>query len=74
MATGFPVTALTVPGLATAGPGRDGWPYQPRPAGSRAAEAAAKVALRAIPYFAWANRGPAQMRVWLPERPAPAGQ
>jgi hypothetical protein len=23
--------------------------------------------LTAIPYFAWANRGPADMRVWIPE-------
>jgi DUF1680 family protein len=25
-----------------------------------------KVALRLIPYYAWANRGPAAMSVWLP--------
>jgi DUF1680 family protein len=24
------------------------------------------VALTAIPYFRWANRGPAAMRVWIP--------
>jgi uncharacterized protein len=26
--------------------------------------------LMAIPYFAWANRGPGEMRVWLPRTPA----
>jgi DUF1680 family protein len=24
--------------------------------------------VRAIPYFAWANRGASDMRVWVPER------
>ncbi len=27
----------------------------------------ARVPLTAIPYFAWANRGPREMRVWIPE-------
>jgi len=26
--------------------------------------------LMAVPYFAWANRGPGEMRVWLPRTPA----
>lgn len=30
------------------------------------AEKSAALTLRAIPYFAWANRGPAAMRVWVP--------
>jgi uncharacterized protein len=29
---------------------------------------AATAELRAVPYFAWANRGESDMRVWLPER------
>jgi hypothetical protein len=26
--------------------------------------------LRLIPYYAWANRGPAAMQVWIPYQPA----
>jgi DUF1680 family protein len=26
------------------------------------------VALTAVPYYAWANRGPGAMRVWIPRR------
>lgn len=33
-----------------------------------AREDSASVALRAIPYYAWANRGPNAMRVWMPRR------
>jgi DUF1680 family protein len=41
-----------------------GWPYRP----ARAADTApgTAVALVAVPYFAWANRGIGPMRVWLP--------
>jgi uncharacterized protein len=59
---GHQVTALTVAGLVRGAAG-DGWPYrrqQPSPPLTPAR-------LRLIPYYAWANRGPAQMRVWLPE-------
>ncbi len=28
-----------------------------------------KEVLRLVPYFAWANRGPGQMVVWIPEKP-----
>jgi DUF1680 family protein len=31
-----------------------------------AAPPAQPIRLTAIPYFAWANRGPASMRVWIP--------
>jgi DUF1680 family protein len=30
------------------------------------------VTITAIPYFAWGNRGPSAMRVWIPVAPAPA--
>jgi uncharacterized protein len=40
------------------------WPYASSPDGTAAG--AAPLAL--IPYYAWANRGPATMRVWLPEQ------
>jgi DUF1680 family protein len=52
---------------ATRQPHADGdWPY-----GSAAAEPSGSARadpgeLRAIPYFAWANRGPGGMRVWIP--------
>ena len=42
-----------------------GWPYAPDQDGI--ASEAAPLAL--IPYHLWANRGPAAMRVWLPELP-----
>jgi hypothetical protein len=68
---GHEVTGLTVPG--TAGPAREaGWPYGGGPvagagAGTGSGEAAGTV-LTAIPYYAWANREPGGMRVWIPER------
>jgi len=36
--------------------------------GPKVSESAGRrpVSLKAIPYFAWANRGPGQMRVWMP--------
>jgi hypothetical protein len=42
------------------------WPYQP--AGKTDGDWA-EITLTAIPYFAWANRGPGAMRVWTPRRP-----
>jgi DUF1680 family protein len=45
------------------------WPYAPDPEGSpvaTAAPAATEVTVEAIPYFAWANRTPGAMRVWIP--------
>jgi DUF1680 family protein len=40
----------------------DGWPYR-----SAAPQAEARsTTVRAIPYFAWGNRGPGGMRVWVP--------
>jgi DUF1680 family protein len=37
-----------------------------RPVLSGAAPARQRVELTAVPYFAWANRGPGAMRVWIP--------
>jgi DUF1680 family protein len=42
--------------------GADGWPYAGSPAGTPGPE----VAIPLVPYHAWAERGPATMRVWLP--------
>ncbi len=46
------------------------WPYRhdnPRDDVRPGTPTVAPVELRAIPYYAWANRGPTDMRVWLPE-------
>jgi DUF1680 family protein len=40
-----------------------GWPYGRRPADAPGTA----VPLTLIPYHRWGNRGPAAMRVWLPE-------
>jgi hypothetical protein len=52
--------------------GATGWPYTGQadgaevvPAGAAAPGAPARLTL--IPYHLWGNRGPASMRVWLPE-------
>jgi uncharacterized protein len=41
-----------------------------RPVASAPRPARRRVGLTAIPYYAWANRDPAAMRVWLPRGPA----
>jgi uncharacterized protein len=41
------------------------------PAGTWRRRARTAARLRAIPYFAWANRGPSAMRVWIPRSDAP---
>jgi uncharacterized protein len=56
-----------------AGPaGAAGWPYTGQADGAAAAPARAAppgvaAQLTLIPYHLWGNRGPASMRVWLPE-------
>jgi uncharacterized protein len=42
---------------------RPDWPYAGNPDG----KPAETTPLTLIPYYAWANRGPSSMRVWLPE-------
>jgi DUF1680 family protein len=46
--------------------GSAGWPYAEVAAGGGPQRTA--TTLRAVPYFAWANRDPGPMRVWLPTR------
>ncbi len=41
-----------------------------RPLGAAPAASRRPVALTAIPYYAWANRQPGAMRVWIPRGPA----
>ncbi|HEX3761919.1 MAG TPA: hypothetical protein VHW23_24635, partial [Kofleriaceae bacterium] len=57
--------AVTVPAIAAVGADLPGWPYaldRPPPA------AGAARPIRLVPFYARANRGPATMRVFLPER------
>jgi uncharacterized protein len=63
------VIGLSVPGRI-AGPAAAGWPYLDHPpgeVGGTGGGPARDAELFAIPYFAWANRAPADMRVWIPE-------
>jgi DUF1680 family protein len=57
------VTVLQAHGRAV-NSGPDGWPY--RPAGEPGSPEGTDIAIVAVPYFAWANRGIGPMRVWLP--------
>ena len=41
-------------------------PYSTTPATAQEEQAGREVTLVAIPYYAWANRGPQAMRVWIP--------
>src|SRR5262249_13824140 len=41
-----------------------------RPIGRGSAGARRRTTLTAIPYYAWANRGPGAMRGWIPRSPA----
>jgi DUF1680 family protein len=59
--------AVTVSAVESTPDGRPRWPYGERPP----AASAQLQSLRMIPFFARANRGPAAMRVFVPERPEP---
>ena len=67
---GDPVVGLRLPATreSTRTP-TDPWPYTDEvriAAGGEPAPAPAAIEIRAIPYFAWANRAGGAMRVWLP--------
>jgi len=58
------VVTLTAQGrLRPGGPTSGWWPY--REAGT-STQLGAEVELTAVPYYAWANRDPGAMRVWIP--------
>ncbi len=62
-------TAVPLPGTP-----EPGALYQPLPDDAQAAHAPTNhTAIRAIPYFAWANRGPSSMDVWLRRQEAVSG-
>jgi hypothetical protein len=74
---GFDIGRESVVALRLAGrtvPSRSGWPYgELDPNSTSGASTASKaepgerpVEMRAIPYYAWGNRGPTSMRVWIP--------
>jgi uncharacterized protein len=73
--SGQTMVALKFQGLVTANSENEKWPYYDQSGRTRGAgqgenlnrDGPAHVELRAVPYFAWANRGPAEMRVWVPE-------
>lgn len=56
------VVAIEVEGRADEPAAADAFEalYRPAPAGAR------RIPLRLVPYFAWCNRGPGEMAVWLP--------
>ena len=63
------VTGVEARGLVDAEPGA-GWPYDTAPGAPPTEASPPAIALRTLPYFAWANRGPGAMRVWIPARPS----
>ncbi len=68
---GETVVGLHVPAVHRP-PAQRSWPYgDPHPAYDHVAE---PVTIRAIPYYAWANRTVKAMRVWIPEQPDEAGK
>lgn len=62
-----PGLSHTVTGVASTPDEPPRWPYGERPP----APSPQLQSLRMIPFFARANRGPAAMRVFVPERPEP---
>ncbi len=67
------ITWLTFDGLVRDDRRLPGWPYLTAPEASAAMDAATSAPsrprrLRALPYFAWANRSGLGMRVWIPMR------
>jgi DUF1680 family protein len=59
------VTVVRARGAVVPGPDADATtPYAP--VAASAPEATREVTLTAVPYYAWANRGPQPMRVWVP--------
>jgi DUF1680 family protein len=74
------VVALRLEGRAA--PSRSGWPYGElslhgsgeAPTASATDPGKRAVEVRAIPYYAWGNRGATSMRVWIPRNSEPVEQ
>ncbi|MEU0811631.1 beta-L-arabinofuranosidase domain-containing protein [Streptomyces sp. NPDC005970] len=58
------IVAVAASGDRLPAPGAGGWPYAPH--GTHPRRPDGSVELTAIPYYAWANREPGAMRVWIP--------
>ena len=56
---------LELPALARH-PDPSSWPYAPSDGRSESSPPASPTTVEAMPYFAWANRQPGAMRVWIP--------
>lgn len=57
------IVVLRAAGMLPARPAGSWWPYGPSEA---ADDTGSPVELTAVPYFAWGNRAPGAMRVWVP--------
>jgi hypothetical protein len=75
------VVALRLNGRVRAAPSRRRWSYVElgtdrvgaAPATGTIESKERAIEMRAIPYYAWGNRGPTSMRVWVPSNSASAG-
>jgi DUF1680 family protein len=65
------VTTLEVQGLVRSRTTGSWWPYRSAASADGSSSAESAVALTAIPYFVWGNRGAGAMRVWTPAGPLP---
>jgi uncharacterized protein len=63
------VVAVRARGVRSSQDGWRGWPYR-EARRAPPADAEGPLTLVAVPYFAWANRVPGPMRVWVPGAPA----
>ncbi|MDP9145707.1 MAG: glycoside hydrolase family 127 protein, partial [Actinomycetota bacterium] len=60
------VTTIRVQGLWRSRPNESWWPYGSKASRSPASPLPQTIALCAVPYFSWGNRGEGAMRVWTP--------
>ena len=63
------MTSLSLAASIRSDPAATVWPYPSAASAASSREAkpdAVKVSVRALPYYAWANRGGLGMRIWLP--------
>ena len=59
-----PVVLVRAAGAARGRPAASWWPYPQAPEADAVVQES--VALTAVPYFAWGNRGEGAMRIWVP--------
>jgi hypothetical protein len=66
---GQTVTPLAVRANIRSGQASTGWLYREAGRSGGPTPPAPDTEIRAVPYYAWANRGPTDMRVWAPVQP-----